>query len=452
MQKLIVNNFRQIPLAEIEIKEIVVLIGEQASGKSTLAKLIYFFKSLKDDYFNLVYENLAGSDTNFETLFRQKIQEKFKVYFGYTSELSDDFEIVYYYNVAETQFLKLHKKKALNVTFDQRFFSQFTKNNKDVISQISRYNKTQTINEGNYADLERNKSQLISNLVSNVNKLFNDDLPLKFFPAGRNITVSYPEQFQSLFLGNLYANAANEKTVDMLLMKSFILHSKFLNDYFRNVNFENKVNNVSPITTFFNLQAEYILKGKYDNSEGNEKIVFNNRKPATPLNIASSGQQESVRIIQDLYYLLLENQASFRIIEEPEAHLYPQAQKKLIELIALIVNKTGSQIVITTHSPYILSILNNLLLYSIVCQNKPNAEINIREHFGTTNLDKNKNERINLFTNQIQVYSLDISRDVYCQSVIDAETGLIGENFLDSVTEELNNDFEVLYHLNFQTD
>jgi predicted ATP-dependent endonuclease of OLD family len=46
MQKLIVHNFRQISHAEIEIKEILFLIGEQASGKSTIAKLIYFFKSL----------------------------------------------------------------------------------------------------------------------------------------------------------------------------------------------------------------------------------------------------------------------------------------------------------------------------------------------------------------------------------------------------------------------
>lgn len=54
MQKLYIKNFRQITEAEIEIRDIMFLIGEQASGKSTIAKLIYFFKSLKQDYFDLL--------------------------------------------------------------------------------------------------------------------------------------------------------------------------------------------------------------------------------------------------------------------------------------------------------------------------------------------------------------------------------------------------------------
>jgi predicted ATPase len=49
MQKIIIKNFGAIEYAEIEIKKVLVLIGEQASGKSTIAKLIYFFKTLRDD-------------------------------------------------------------------------------------------------------------------------------------------------------------------------------------------------------------------------------------------------------------------------------------------------------------------------------------------------------------------------------------------------------------------
>lgn len=47
MQKIIINNFGAIKYAEIEVKKILVLIGEQASGKSTIAKLIYFFKTIQ---------------------------------------------------------------------------------------------------------------------------------------------------------------------------------------------------------------------------------------------------------------------------------------------------------------------------------------------------------------------------------------------------------------------
>ncbi len=50
------------------------------------------------------------------------------------------------------------------------------------------------------------------------------------------------------------------------------------------------------------------------------------------------------------------------IIEEPEAHLFPEAQKEISALIALLSNMKQSQITITTHSPYILASINNLIL------------------------------------------------------------------------------------------
>jgi predicted ATPase len=56
MQKIIINNFGPVEAAEIEIPKIVVLIGKQASGKSTVAKLIYFFQTLIEDAY------LAKSD------------------------------------------------------------------------------------------------------------------------------------------------------------------------------------------------------------------------------------------------------------------------------------------------------------------------------------------------------------------------------------------------------
>ena len=53
MQKLIVDNFKQITHAEIEVKDFLLLIGPQASGKSTIAKLIFFFKFLQQYYIDL---------------------------------------------------------------------------------------------------------------------------------------------------------------------------------------------------------------------------------------------------------------------------------------------------------------------------------------------------------------------------------------------------------------
>ena len=113
MQKIIINNFAAIKNAEIEIKNLLILIGEQASGKSTIAKLIYFFKSLRDDLFNQIYtdtkkDSFANSDFIFP------IRQKFYDFFGSTVHFPD-FEIRYFFCVEKEKYinLALDKNKKL---------------------------------------------------------------------------------------------------------------------------------------------------------------------------------------------------------------------------------------------------------------------------------------------------------------------------------------------------
>lgn len=50
----------------------------------------------------------------------------------------------------------------------------------------------------------------------------------------------------------------------------------------------------------------------------------------------------------------------FLVIDEPEMHLHPDAQVALAEFLAIMAN-TGLRIIITTHSPYIVDHLINLI-------------------------------------------------------------------------------------------
>ena len=54
VERLVITNFLDIEHADIEIKSFNVLIGPQASGKSVIAKLLWFFKSFIDSE-NLYY-------------------------------------------------------------------------------------------------------------------------------------------------------------------------------------------------------------------------------------------------------------------------------------------------------------------------------------------------------------------------------------------------------------
>jgi predicted ATPase len=48
------------------------------------------------------------------------------------------------------------------------------------------------------------------------------------------------------------------------------------------------------------------------------------------------------------------------VIDEPEMNLHPKAQVQLMEFLALLVS-AGLQVLITTHSPYIVDHLANLM-------------------------------------------------------------------------------------------
>jgi len=54
----------------------------------------------------------------------------------------------------------------------------------------------------------------------------------------------------------------------------------------------------------------------------------------------------------------------FLIIEEPESHLHPDKQVKVAELLALLVNKLGLNVLVTTHSDILLAKLSNLVALS----------------------------------------------------------------------------------------
>ena len=82
MQKIIIKNFGPVKDAEIEIKKVLILIGEQASGKSTIAKLIYFFKTLKEDVFVTILESSKLNDFDIKNDLAMLIKQKFIIFWG----------------------------------------------------------------------------------------------------------------------------------------------------------------------------------------------------------------------------------------------------------------------------------------------------------------------------------------------------------------------------------
>lgn len=128
------------------------------------------------------------------------------------------------------------------------------------------------------------------------------------------------------------------------------------------------------------------------------------------------------------------------IIEEPEQNLFPTTQCDLTKYIiaACNENKHISSAVITTHSPYLLAMINNLILAGKL------KEKGVDDVELTTVIPVNSI----ILPHEIGVYVVEAGT---CKSIIDKQTGLINQNYLDTASENNAAIFDKLYKLYVKT-
>jgi len=189
----------------------------------------------------------------------------------------------------------------------------------------------------------------------------------------------------------------------------------------------------------------------YKNVNGEDKIYFGNDE-SIMLTEAASGIQSVVPILASI--LNNKNGHQSFVIEEPELNLFPSAQYELIQLLELNRKDPipdwedyGSIHTYTTHSPYILSALNNLLYsykvginilindthdidYKIIIQKRDNLRKIIKAEINPDS-----------FT----AYQI---KDGHAILIFDRESGLIKDNYIDEASDAINDDFDKLMELN----
>lgn len=442
MQKLIVDNFKQITHAEIEIKDFLLLIGPQASGKSTVAKLIYFFKFLQQFYIDLIgVDTPEMSADSLMMNFNLRIISKFQDYFSFNEIPDPNFRIDFLLS-SETE-KSIHfsvKESKIMVGFSKSLHEDLMASSQKLLALRKQSKELIEQDATNEMKIRNDFSTMVwkESCVT-----FEDSKHGLYIPAGRNITVAFSEQFQMLFFGRLSDKQQHIGGNEEEIIREFMLHSKRLVDFFSN-GYRKDLEN--PFGQLVLNIAKQIIKGSYKNENGKESIQVDDKNYVF-LGNASSGQQESIRIIQDLIFILCTQIDSIRFIEEPEAHIYPEAQRLLIELMVLIANHCHTQMIVTTHSPYVLSTFNNMLYYSKVLKAHPAKRDEMEHRFLSGTLNTANEEFLGIDADGFEAYSLDTSRDEYCQSIKDNQTKLIGDNFFDAETDKLNEDFAFLYNL-----
>jgi len=374
-------------------------MGPQSSGKSTIAKIISFCQWAEKRYI------LDGN--KFEYDFREMFMNFHKVSDTYFSKESS-FEY-------ESDFVKINQS---GLKFSLKFISK--KRNSD-------YKKSKNI----YIPAERNFVSVIPNL-GKYNET-NDNIMsflYDWFDAKKNYNESNP-----LSILNLGVEYSFDKEIDQLTL----LKSK------RKLLLKDASSGLQSITPLLML-IDYLTNGFYEESKSNSvyereevvKTILANFGSIIDHPIRSakddfdSLEKAEIRLTQrqtERLWKLLKNRRQYFftnfIIEEPEQNLFPTTQRDLIyHLFDQIINtKRPHNLLITTHSPFVLYAINNCIMGKRI----------------STDMSIDEQQELKSYGSWIEPASISVwqMQDGAIASVLDERTGTVTKHYFNEIMNEL---------------
>lgn len=447
MRQVKIRNFG--PLDHIDLaldKSCNVVIGEQAIGKSTLAKMIYFSLKMRDYLLECLSNpsgvKLKGGQYDW---FLRYIRRRFMGCFGTTKHMRP-FEISFDYDCSQTgnkgkQLILRLKEKFVHITFSPVMRSEINSLFKRAEELYAQRDSVQLLNVYEDVIQELQASQLIrQHLRQAVNVLFDIQEDILYIPAGRSVLATLSEQLQEI-------DTTDTSQMDLPL-KEFISLIQRLKKRF-GMSMEGLVEQYTKLEARHIRKQDVrlaidtikkILKAEYIREQDVEKLYYDNEN-WVKLMYASSGQQESLWILLVLFQRILQQQETFLIVEEPEAHLFPVAQRYMMEMVGLFMYSTKSKAFITTHSPYVLNSLNVLAYAGKVEGKKADIESSVVPR------------GYRIFPGQLEAYILSRGEGTsFLVSIMDQSEGLIQSHKIDSLSDIIEEDMEKLLEKEVQHD
>ena len=432
--KILIRNFGPIKDAEIHLNNnFQILIGSQASGKSTLCKIVYFCQKIRDYTLDFLMNSEQFTKNHKNEYFNNYLKYMTKQFIGCfgTTKHMKRFRITY-----------LFDEKKIEICLNNDGYVRFSFND---ILKMEIYSLIEEASDMFLNRLNNEVASIMDNITAiGVMKrhltevlfsIFKNEAEIIYIPAGRSLLATMSEQLHDISVSEM--DLTMQEFVKLIRATKSQFGTKIpemVQNYTKTV--KGQINN-SAVTHAYEL-IKKILKADYVNDSDGEKIYFDEHH-WVKLMYGSSGQQEALWILMLTLIIILENRRAFVVIEEPEAHLFPIAQKDMISLIALMVNATDSRVIITTHSPYILT-SSNILLYSEKVENNYRGE------------EKPVIPRsIRLSYHKFAAYKVENAADSLT-SLMDENSHMISTNYIDKVSEITNNELEHLLDMEINDD
>lgn len=365
--KLYLENLGLINKANVKIDKITIVAGHNATGKSTLSKLIYSFLRANsinreeiaiNDIYKLISEisryvrryvdrNEFNSFIFSNYLKHGDIEgflNKYKQFRNLFFETADNFDIPN--NQKEKLFNKFYEIDDLVSIIEKNQFPLYRELFKSLLSSefsssnFNSYIKIQDISDENAFDYTVNF------------KDYDFDLDDDAFKGNGNFMLNdvyYMDSVSILDMYDTFRSSINKEHIEHIefLKKSIISKEKNSEFYsskkYKNIKIiENEVNN--------------IINGKFEFSDGKFNYITEDGSPYLMHNTSSGIKQ--IGIIQLLLANRMLREDCFIIIDEPEVNLHPEWQFKFANILVLIAKELDVSIYINTHSPLFIESIN----------------------------------------------------------------------------------------------
>ncbi len=407
MRRLIVENIGPILHADIDLQRVNVFVGPQGAGKSTLAKILSFCTWLE--------KHGLDDDVFLDAVSHLKKYHRLDGFFSPGSKIYyQGYDIIYTFGWEEN---------VIPVPDDFAVTNTLKSNNKEIVF----FSVSKSVNpKVMYIPAERNFVAVVPNLQS-----YQEDADslqgfvVDWYNAKRRYTTKTALNILNLGISFF----SDDKTLDSVrLSDGSVLPLSASASGFQSV---------IPLLIVVDWLSNGIYKVDKPFSPIEHEKILATLEDFRPEQSSEEFLQLKKRLIGFIEGKIYSH-TQF-IVEEPEQNLFPKTQKDLVyHLVSSLDHGKNHHLALTTHSPYILSALNNLLYAHKV------AGMGKTEQVGRVVEPSSW-----LDYNQTRAYYVS---DGTAKSIMDSATGMICAEAIDTISDTLNKEFEDLLDIEFRHD
>ena len=390
IETLVIKNFGPIESVDLKLGKMTILIGEQATGKSTIAKVLAVCR-----YFSYIVDFRTDRSISDNSFYRGLL------YWNINEFLNVDTVIEYENSDYSVKITNQFEKNSTFYIESEIFLNPKSEKFKKLLSDLALIKEEPKVKDGYSFPNSWSPNENFFRL--NVGKVLDNPL---YIPTERGL--------QSIFsLGK-----SSIQNISDSLFDQFAKIDKFNGDF-------QSETEIKPLDLIY----------KNENGQG---FIKNKRQVEfSKLKNGASGYQSTIPVVLAVkHYTEFERKSKTFIIEEPELNLFPKAQKKLMEFFVENIKNNAHSFLLPTHSPYILSSIENLM-YAYKLGNIENGI-----HKDKVNLIVPESYWIN--PEDVSVYFLNRGKS---KDVLDRKEALIGKDYIDSVSKILNDEFDQLLNI-----